>query len=151
MLNRVLPPPNEIVYQGSLIAPWLVGAVLLVKIAIGFGSILNGYQAATGADGIPLDSYAPDAVQTVLALFGLLGVSQLLVGAAGFVILLRYRGLLPAFLLFLIVEFMARKAVLYLVPIQRAGGASGSVVTWAIFVVMVVALALSMRRRPGHM
>jgi hypothetical protein len=150
LLDRLLPPPTSLSYQGSRIAPWLAGAVLLLKMAIGFGSILNGRGAASGADGIPLDSYSADAAQTVLALFGLLGASQVLVGAAGLVVLIRYRGLLPALLLFMTFEFLARKAVVYLIPIHRDSGAQGGAIAWAIFAVIVVAWALSMRRPAGH-
>ena len=55
--NQLLPQRLDNSYTGHKIALWLFALVVLMKAAIGMGSIFNGYQAASTADGIPLDTY----------------------------------------------------------------------------------------------
>ena len=104
MLDRVFPPAAEFTYRGSRIALWLLGLVLILKLGIALGAIFNGHYAATVADGIPIDSYTPEGAQAFLSLFASLGLSQFMLAALGVVILVRYRALVPVFLLMLIVD-----------------------------------------------
>jgi hypothetical protein len=146
MLERLLPSAADFTYRGSRIALWLLGLVLLLKIAIALGAIFNGHYAATVADGIPIDSYTPQGAQAFLALFALLGLSQFMLGALGVVLLLRYRALVPLFLLVLLIEYIARKGVAAYMPIVRTGQAPGGAINWAIFGVMALAFILSLRQ-----
>ena len=148
MLERVFPSPADFTYRGSKIALWLLGLILLVKLGIALGAIFNAHYAATVADGIPVDSYSPQAAQAFLSLFASLGVAQFMLAVVGAVILLRYRALVPLFLLLLIVEYLARKGVASFMPIVRSAQASGSAINWVIFGVMVLAIVLSLRGGP---
>ena len=81
MLERVFPSAADFTYRGSRIALWLLGLVLVLKLAIAFGAIFNGHYAATVADGIPIDSYTPQGAQAFLSLFASLGLSQFILGS----------------------------------------------------------------------
>ena len=146
MLERVFPSPADFTYRGSKIALLLLGLILLVKLAIALGAIFNGHYAATVADGIPVDSYSPEAAQAFLSLFASLGLAQLMLGAVGAVLLLRYRALVPLFLVLLLVEYIARKGVAAFMPIVRSAQAPGGAINWSIFGVTVLAFVLSLRR-----
>lgn len=146
MLERLLPSATDCTYQGSRIALWLLGLILFLKLGIAFGAIFNGHYAATVADGIPIDSYTPQGSQAVLALFGALGISQVMLCVLGVFVLFRYQSLVPIFLLVLLVEYLARKGVTVFLPIVRSGSAPGGVINWAVFGIMVVAFVLSLRR-----
>jgi hypothetical protein len=145
MLDRLFPSPAAMSYSGSRFAVWLATLLVLVKMAIALGSIFNGHYAASVADGIPLDQYTPAGAQAVLALFGNLGFSQVLLGAVGLLVIARYRALLPGYLLLLVLEHLGRKAIAQFLPIPRIGGSGGGAVTWAIIALLVVALVLSLR------
>jgi len=145
MLDRLIPSPSAFSYRGSIAAVWLASVLVLVKVAIALGAILNGHYAASVVDGIPIDSYTPAGTQAFLAMFGNLGLSQLAIGAVGCVVILRYRALLPGFLLLLVIEYLARKGLAVVLPVQRVGGAGGGLASWSIFVALLVALALSLR------
>lgn len=150
MLNALLPQPGQpggLVYRGSPVAPWLVGAVLLVKLVTALGSVFNGRTAASVADGIPIDSFTPAGASTVVALFGALGVSQAWLAVAGGVVLWRYRALLPAFTLLLLLEMLTRKAVTLVHPIARASGSAGTVVNGVLLALLVLGLVFALRRR----
>ncbi len=146
MLERVFPSAAALTYRGSRIALWLLGLVLILKLAIALGAIFNGHYAATVADGIPIDSYTPQGAQAFLSLFALLGLSQFMLGAIGVVLLVKYRALVPLFLLLLLVEYVARKGVAAYIPIVRTDQAPGGAINWAIFGVMVLAFILSIRQ-----
>ena len=147
MLSRLFPSTTNFIYTGSRVSLWLLGLVLLLKLAIALGAIFNGHYAASVADGIPVDSYTPQGAQAFLSLFASLGLSQFMLGALGLVLLLRYRPLVPLFLLVLLVEYVARKGVSAYLPIARSGGASGGAINWAIFGVMLLAFVLSLTQR----
>ena len=149
MLSRLLPPLANFTYTGSRVSLWLLGLVLFVKIGIALGAIFNGHYAASVADGIPIDSFTPQGTQAFLSVFASLGLSQLILGVLGVVLLLKYRPLVPMFLLVLLVEHLARKGVNAYMPIVRSGDAPGGAINWAIFGVMLLAFVLSLRQRRG--
>ena len=91
MFRKLLPPSSNSTYAGSRIALWLLGIVLLMTVSIAFGAIFNGHYAASVADGIPIDSYTPQGTQAFLSLFASLGLSQLVLGLLGLLVLYRYR------------------------------------------------------------
>jgi hypothetical protein len=142
----MFPSTTDFTYRGSTLALWLLGLVLLLKLAIALGAVFNGHYAASVADGIPIDSYTPQGAQAFLWLFASLGLSQFMLAAVGVVLLARYRALVPLFLLLLIVEYVARKGVNAYFPIMRTDQAPGGAINWAIFGVIVLAFMLSLRQ-----
>ena len=147
MLNRLLPPLANFTYTGSRVSLWLLGLVLFLKLAIALGAIFNGHYAASVADGIPIDSYTPQGARAFLSVFASLGLSQFILGMIGVLLLLKYRPLVPVFLLVLLIEYLARKGLNAYMPIARSGNAPGGAINWAIFGIMLLAFVLSMRPR----
>ena len=145
MLDRLFPSPSAFSYHGSIGAVWLAALLVFMKVGIALGAIFNGHHAASVADGIPIDSYTPAGAQAVVALFGTIGVSQLALGAVGFLVVFRYRALLPGYLLLLVIEYLGRKGVTLLLPIERVGGADGGILNWALLALLLAALVLSLR------
>src|SRR5262245_15740528 len=66
MLNRLLPQPADNAYRGHPIALWLFGLLVAAKLIIAVNTMFRGSTVARTADGIPLDTFAPDAAQTLL-------------------------------------------------------------------------------------
>jgi hypothetical protein len=147
MLSRLLPPSVDNRYQGQKLAPWLLGLLMLAKLAMGLNIVLNGRVVATTADGIPLDAFAPDAAQTVLALFAIWGLCQILFGLLSLLVLVRYRALVPFMFALLALEHLGRKLILEFTPIVRTGNPPGSIVNLALLALMIVGLALSLWTR----
>jgi hypothetical protein len=147
MISRLLPPLANFTYTGSRVSLWLLGLVLVLKIAIALGAIFNGHYAASVADGIPIDSYTPQGTQAFLSVFAALGLSQFILGLLGVLLLLKYRPLVPIFLLALLIEYLARKGINVYIPIARSGNAPGGAINWAIFGIILLAFVLSMRQR----
>ncbi|MBM3908098.1 MAG: hypothetical protein FJ363_08490 [Gemmatimonadetes bacterium] len=147
MLRQLFPARLDNSYQGSTLALWLLGAVLVMKTLQSLVSIFMGATVASGADGIPLSTYTPAAAQAVVALFALLGIARLPFYALCALALARYRSAVPLMLALFALEYIARSIALYFVPIARTGTAGGLVVNRVLFALMLLGLFLSLRPR----
>lgn len=147
MLNRLLPRQADNSFQGRKLALWIFAIVLLVLAAMSINSILNGYYVARDIDGLPLDSYTPEGVQAVVALFAIWGGTELTIVLLGFIAMLRYRALVPLMFLVLLLEQLLRRLINYNLPIAKSEGVS---ISWFIILLtslMALGLVLSLWRR----
>jgi len=55
----------------------IFGLVVLMRTVVAVNSIFNGYAVMTTADGMPLDTFAPGAAQSLLSLWALMAVGNL--------------------------------------------------------------------------
>jgi hypothetical protein len=144
MANPLFPAKFDDTYHGHRLALWLLGLLLLMKAAMGLGVIFNGHAAASRADGIPIDSFAPGAAQTVLALFAIWGLSQVILALLGSVALVRYRAMVPFVLALILLEHAGRKLVLYFLPVVKTGTPPGFTINLVLFAVEIVGLVLAL-------
>src|ERR1700737_562520 len=145
MFKLLFPRRFDNTYRGHKLALWFFVLVVVMKVGISLGSIFNGYVAASSADGIPLDTFTPAGAQTVVSLFALLGVSQLIFCLLCILVWVRYRTMIPFMFALLLLEYLSRKLILQFLPIPRTGTPPGSAVNLIILAVMIVGLALSLR------
>lgn len=144
MLNRLLPRNADNTYRGHRLALWLFALLVLLKGIISLNSMINGRDVASSADGIPLDTFTPDGARTVVSLFALLGLSNLMICLLCIVVLARYRALIPFMFSLLLLQHLARKLIHQVMPIVTTGTPPGSVINLVLLVLMVVGLALSL-------
>lgn len=150
MLDRLLPKQIDNTYRGSRLAIWLFAVVLFVRASQGLVTIFNGYAAASGPDAIPLATYPAAAADTVVTLFALLGLRSLIICLLGVLVLIRYRAMVPLMFTILVLEYLGRRLILLFLPIERSGPPSGSIVNLTLLALMIVGLALSLRRSGDH-
>ena len=148
-MNKLLPASIDGQYHGYKTALWLLGALVLLKGAMGLNSIFNGYRVATTADGIALDSFTAAGAAAVLAFLALWGWSLFLFALLGVLALVRYRAMVPLVFLLLLLEQLGRKQILTLLPISHSGPSPGFSINLALMVLMVVGLVLSLLTRPN--
>jgi len=146
MLDRFLPRQVDNTYRGYKAALWLFALVLFMKIPISLNSIFNGRIVASEADGIPLDTFTPAGAQAVVSLFAAWGLAQLMICLLCILVLARYRALVPFMFLLLLVEHLSRRLIFLVMPVVRTGTPPGPYVNFILFTLMVVGLALSLRR-----
>ena len=125
------------------------------KIALYFFYVLTGFTLwrsqhhLLAADGgaqsiatIPLDTFSDAAAAAVIGVFGLWGLSQLIIGILYLVVAIRYRALVPLMYLLMVVEYGVRAIYFPIAkPIPTAGtapGAAGNVPLMLIALVMLV-------------
>ena len=150
MLDRIFPQRFDNDYRGHKFALWLFGLLVLVKLAISLGTIFNGYQAASSADGVPLDTFPPAAAQAVVTLFALLGLVHLMLLLICIVALIRYRTMVPLMFAVLLLEYLGRRLILLVMPVATAGTPPGLFINLALLVVMIGGLLLSLWNRENR-
>ena len=147
MLHALFPRRLDNGYLGSRAALWLFGLVVALKATQSLAILFSGYSTASGADGIPLDSFAPEVAQTVVAVFAQGSLWRLFFCLVGGLVLVRYRNAVPLMFALFALNYLAAQLVFRLVPLPRVGEPVGPLVNLVLFVVMLVGLALSLRPR----
>jgi hypothetical protein len=147
MFDQLLPRRVDNAYRGHKLALWLFGLLVFMKTSIGIGTIVNGRNAATSADGIPLDSFGPAGAQAFVSIFAAWGLAQVTIGMLCILVLVRYRALVPFMFALLLLEHLGRKLIFVVMPIARTGDAPGYFINLALVGLMVVGLVLSLRKQ----
>jgi hypothetical protein len=150
MLERILPPQIDNTYRGHKLALWLFALVVAVRAVQSLFIIFNGYSVAQRADGIPLDTFTPEAAQTVVSLFALYSLTRLIIVLLCALALVRYRSAIPFMFALLLLGYLGGQLILYFLPLARTGTPPGPLVNLVTFVLMVVGLALSLWKRGGQ-
>jgi len=151
-VNRLLPtswapnfsrllPPDPTTYRGAMIAFWLTALYLVV---ITVRSAIHLFAADGGAQSIATIDTDVAGGNNIIAVFGQWGATQLLLALLLWVLLLRYRGLLPLTILVLLVEPFLRALSGHLKPIETIGTAPGSALNWYAVPVLAVLLYLAL-------
>lgn len=92
---------------------------------------------------IPLDTFTLTGSQAVIGVFGLWGLSQLVIGLLYLLVAFRYRAMVPLMYLFMIVEYSFRAFYFPMSkPIPTAGTAPGAVINLPFVLFSVVMLIL---------
>jgi hypothetical protein len=132
-----LLPSDPTPYDGPAVAYWITAILLFVITA---RSLVHLFSPDGGAHSIATIDTSVAGGDNIIAIFGQWGASQLLLVGALWVLLLRYRGLVPLILCVLLLEPFLRAISGHLKPIVTLGTAPGAALNW--FAVPVVAVAL---------
>ena len=145
MLNRLFPKQVDNRFDGHRAALWLLGLFVALKLAMSVNSILNTASVASGADGLPLDSFGPAAARTVLMLFALLSLGQLTLAVIALTTLIRYRGMVPFIYLVLLGEQLARRLIVQSYAVARTESTPvGWYVNFGLLALLTLGLVLSL-------
>ncbi len=147
MFELLLPKSFDNNYRGHKLALWLFGLFTLMKCVIGVNSIINGRAVMTGADGIPLDTYPVAAAQSFVALWALLGLSHIIIGALCVFALVRYRSMVPFLFALLLLQHLGGRVVVQFIPLVTTGAPPAFVVNLIQLTLLVFGLGLSLWRR----
>ena len=143
---RILPDVIDNQFRGLKIAQY---AFLILTVATLVRSLIHVFAPDGGAQSIatiPLASYPADAATTVVLMFSLWGLSQLLMGVVYLVVYIRYKSLISAMYVLMIVEYAMRIVIGQMKPIVTSGTAPGSIGNWIMVPVCIVLLAFSLKQ-----
>ncbi len=146
MLERLFPRPVDNRYEGYKAALWLLGLVTVVTMVQGVAVIVSGYSTLISADGIPLDTFPERAAQTVVALWAQRGLSRIILCLLAVLAIARYRSAVPFMFALLIVSYLASQLIFTFLPVVRVGSPPGPWVNFAMFVLTMIGLLLSLMR-----
>jgi hypothetical protein len=146
MLNRIFAQRFDNNYRGHQLALWLFGLLLLMKLGMSLSAIFDGYNMARSADGIPIDTFTSGSAQAVVSITALLGLSHFLLASLGVLALIRYRAMIPLMYVLLLVEYFAKKWILFVKPIIRIGTPPATYVNLVLIALLLAGLVLSLWR-----
>src|SRR5262245_26890533 len=146
MLDRILPRTADNAYEGGKSALWIFAVILFMKTVMSLNTIFNGRSVASSADGIPLATFTPAGAQAVVTLFAIWGLAHLALCALDVIVLVRYRALVPLMFALLLLEHLARRVIVWVMPIARTGTPPGLAVNLILLALLAFGLALSLRR-----
>jgi len=154
MLARLFPRSLSNVYQGSWWGVALFLPVLLMKTLMGFNfSGVNPYvdvrEILKTVDGVPLDTFSPQAVASVLTSSGAWGAALFALCLFAWVILIRYRAGLPLAIMVLLVEQLLRTGANTFAVVQKiasgtAQPAPGAMINLGMSALLLSAFVLSL-------
>lgn len=143
MLGLLFPRVIDNRFRGQWLGYWLLAPVLILKFGIAIGSILTPGNA-NKADAIDLSTYSQAALRDAMTSTALLGLLHLAIALICLLAMIRYRAMVPMIYLWLALEFLGRRVILEVYPIERTPGtSSGSIVNLVLIGMLALGLALS--------
>jgi hypothetical protein len=144
----ILPGTIDNAYQGNAIAKYLFYIIVVFTMV---RSIIHIFSADGGAQSIatiPLNSFSPDnAANTVVFLFALWGLSQLIMGGFYAIVAIRYKSLIPLMYAFIALEYTMRILLGHMKPISISGVAPGEIGNYILVPVSLILFIVSIMRR----
>lgn len=98
---------------------------------------------------IPINAYPTEAANTVVYLFGVWGLSQLIMGVFYLIVGLKYRALIPLMYIFITVEYAMRILIGQMKPIMITGTAPGAVANFVVVPLAMIMFFMSVYRKSG--
>ncbi len=145
MLARIFPKQAGNDYRGYKFAIWLLLAIVLLRLGMSYGALIDTRHMLEVADSIPLSTFGVGGADTAIYITRLLGLDHLLLNVVALVVLIRWRALIPFTYVLLGVEQIARKAFTLGHLIPRTGVAYLPVDPNLLIVAgLIIGLALSL-------
>lgn len=146
MLQRVFPTLLDNRFPGHKIALYVFYALTALTMARSQHHLFAHDGGAQSIASIPLDTYPSNAAETVVGIFGLWGLSQLIIGLIYFLAAIRYRALIPFLYVLFTLEYAMRFWVGANKTIETVGTAPGSMINLPFMIAGVVLFVLSIWR-----
>ncbi|MCP4821556.1 MAG: hypothetical protein GY883_20420 [Shimia sp.] len=150
VLNRLFPAVFDNTFPGQRIALWVFYALTAVTLWRSWHHLTAPDGGAQSIATIPLDSYPAGAAATVIGIFALWGLSQLVIGLLYLMAAIRCRSLIPLFYLLMIAEYAVRMLIGGFKPVETAGTAPGAVGNLPLMVLASVMLVLCLIPRKSN-
>jgi len=149
-LSNLFPRQITNEFSGVRIALW--GFYLLTAMTLWRSQhhIFSSDGGAQSIATIPLEKYSDSAASTIIGMFALWGLSQLIVGLIYLVAAIRYRSMIPMLYLLSVFEYLMRATYIPAYKsIETAGTAPGAVgnLPFIIFSVTMLVLSLWSRKK----
>ena len=144
--NLILPKTVDNTYRGKKIAQWIFYAITIITIV---RSLIHSFSSDGGAQSIatiPLDTYSDAASRTVIFIFSLWGLSQLIMGSFYAIVAFRYKSLIPLMYVFIFFEYSFRVIMVHLKPITIIGTALGEIANYVFIPLSLVLFILSINK-----
>jgi len=145
MRNRLLPSSFDHNFDGHPASLWLFGLITTVSLGRSLTHIFLPDGGAQSIATVPLSQYSSGAESSVISVFALWGLSQLLIAIVMLIAALRYRSMVPLLYLFLVVEYSARICIGIFKPLETLQTPPGAIGNLVLFGAAMLGMFLSLR------
>ena len=145
MLDRILPKRIDNDYRGHRFALWAFYPITLMTVGRSLIHIFRSDGGAQSIATIPLDTFVAGGAETVISVFALWGLSQLLIGLLFVLVSFRYRAMIPLMYVLILAEYLGRIAIGLTKPIVTVGTPPGGPGNLVMIALGVIGLVLSLR------
>ena len=145
MWQKILPRQLDNECPGNPVALWLFCLVIAVTVGRSLAHILLPDGGAQSIATVPLDQFSWEGAAAVITTFALWGLSQLLLSVVMVLVAVRYRGLIPAMYLLILVEYLGRVAIGLGKPLPTLTTPPGATGNLFFIAVAMIGLALCFR------
>ena len=149
--KSILPKNIDNEYRGNKVSKYMFLLFTLVTIIRSLIHIFSSDGGAQSIATIPLDSYPSAAAATVVLMFALWGLSQLLMSIVYVVVFIRYQSLIPAMYILLIIEYTMRMVVGIMKPIVTVGTAPGGIGNFILVPLCIILFLMSIKVSKKYM
>ena len=128
---------------------WIKSVFLVISIITIIRSLIHIISPDGGAGsiaGIPLSQYSMEASQTIIFMFALWGISQLIIGLFYIYVLIIKPNLIPIMLLSLTLEYSLRLIIGQLKPILTTHTAPGAYGNYIMIPLSIILFLLSIKK-----
>lgn len=128
---------------------WIKSVFLVISIITIIRSLIHIISPDGGAGsiaGIPLSQYSMEASQTIIFMFALWGISQLIIGLFYIYVLIIKPNLIPIMLLSLTLEYSLRLIIGQLKPIFTTHTAPGAYGNYIMIPLSIILFLLSIKK-----
>jgi len=141
IINLILPKTISNLYLGPKIPLYLFYFITLITVARSLVHIFAPDGGASSIATIPINNFANGGRETVIFMFAVWGLSQLMIGLLYLIVSLRYKSLVALMYISIFVEYLGRFLIGHTKTIQTletAPGEIGNYVMIPLSLVMVV-------------
>ena len=140
---RILPNQFDNSYTGHLLGLWLFYLVTLVSLGRSIVHIVVPDGGAQSIATIPLDTFTSQGAQSVISIFGLWGLSQLLFACFFLLVATRYRSMIPLMYAFVLVEYLGRLCIGLIKPLATVSTPPGAIGNFVFIGIALAGIALT--------
>jgi len=143
ILSTIFPKQMDNQFKGYKIALYAFYVLTAVTLWRSQHHLFAADGGAQSIASIPVDTFTATGAQAVVGVFGLWGLSQLIIGIVYLLVALRYRAMVPLMYVLMIVEYSFRAFYFPVAkPIPTTGTAPGAVINLPFILFSVVMLIL---------
>ncbi|MGF1773630.1 hypothetical protein L4C42_15075 [Vibrio wakamikoensis] len=148
--KSILPKVIDNNYQGAKLSQYFFYCLTAMTLWRSQHHLLAADGGAQSIATIPLDSFSSGAASTIVGIFALWGLSQLLLAFIYLLVAVRYKSLIPMMFIIAIAEYAGRFVVGSWKPVVTLGNAPGGLINLPLVLVCLVALLGSIYRRDSR-
>lgn len=146
MIKKLLPKKTGSHYNGHPLARWALIPITFVTIARSLVHILAPDGGAQSIATIPINEFTPNGAASVIHIFALWGLSQLIIGLIYLAVLWRWHSLIPLMYMMLVLEYSGRLLIALFKPFHITGTAPGAVANYFMIPIGLILFLLSLSK-----